>query len=119
VVKTRQTRQKEILDKEIKSFKNFFSAEDLLEKAQKKDKKISIATVYRYLKNLRENNQIYSYTCSGKKIYSNKTISHCHFECIETGKIIHFDIDNIDFLKDKIPGEIQSFQLEVKGILKK
>jgi len=118
MTKTRQTRQKEILNKEIKKLNKFFSAEELLEKTQKFDKKISIATVYRHLKKLRETNQIYPYSCAGKNVYSNNSKSHCHFKCLKTGKIIHFEIDNIDFIKDKIPGEIESFQLEVKGILK-
>ena len=33
----------------------------------------------------------------------------------ETGKVIHFDVDSLDFLKNKIPGSISSFQIEVKG----
>ena len=35
--------------------------------------------------------------------------------CEETGKVIHFDVDSLDFLKNKIPGSISSFQIEVKG----
>lgn len=116
-MKTRQTRQKEIIEEEIKKTTSFFTAETLLEKISKIDKKIGIATIYRYLKGLREKDKIYSYTCEGKNIYSSTKRSHCHFECSKTGKIIHFEIDNIDFLKDKLPGEIESFQLEVKGKL--
>ena len=118
-MKTRQTRQKESLDQEAKKFTTFFSAEDLLGSVSKKDSKVGIATIYRYLKDLREKDQIYSYSCSGKTIYSNEKKSHCHFECVETGEIVHFEIDNLDFLKDKIPGNIESFQLEVKGVCRK
>jgi Fe2+ or Zn2+ uptake regulation protein len=116
-MKTRQTKQKEIIEKEIKNINKFFTAEDLLEKVSKADKRIGISTIYRFLKELRAKDLIYSYSCQGKNIYSSTKRSHCHFECIETGKIIHFEIGNIDFLKDKIPGEIESFQLEVKGTL--
>lgn len=118
MVLTRNTRQKTIIENEIKSIKTFFSSEELLEKTRKKDKTIGIATIYRNLKELKNNGSIYSYKCSGKTIYSNNKNSHCHFECINTGKIIHFEIENIDFLKNKIPGDIASFQLEIKGILK-
>jgi len=118
-MKNRQTRQKEIIQKEIDLMKNFFSAENLLERISKKDKKIGIATIYRFLKELRDKDLIFSYTCSGKTIYSTKKRSHCHFECVESGKVIHFEIDNLDFLKDKIPGDIESFQLEVKGVYRK
>lgn len=118
MVKSRHTRQKEIIEDEIKSFKTFFSAEDLLAKVCVRDKKIGIATVYRFLKEYREKDKIYSYVCAGKRVYSNNKSNHCHFVCTESGKVIHFEIENIDFLKDKIPGEISSFQLEVKGICK-
>jgi Fe2+ or Zn2+ uptake regulation protein len=117
-MKTRSTRQKELLDTERLKIKTFFSAEGLYETVSKKDNKLGMATIYRYLKALRKEGLIYSYTCDGKNIYSNNKSNHCHFECEETGEIIHFDIENIDFLKNKIPGEITSFQLEVKGICK-
>ena len=118
VVKTRQTRQKEVIMNEIKDTNKFFSAEELLEKVSKKDKKIGIATIYRFLKSFRENGEIFSYTCKGKTIYSNKRRSHCHFECSKTGKIFHFEVENLDFLEKIVPGEIESFQLEVKGVCK-
>ena len=116
-MKTRNTRQKEIIESEIKKINKFFNAEDLLEKVSKIDKNIGIATIYRYLKDLRDKDRIYSYTCQGKVIYSSTKRSHCHFECSESGEVIHFELDNLDFLKDKIPGDIESFQLEVKGKL--
>lgn len=112
----RNTRQKKILQQEIEKQKTFFTAEKLLEKTKIFDNKIGIATIYRHLKKLREEKKIYSYRCSGKTVYSNTKKAHCHFECTKTGKIHHFEIDNLDFLKDKIPGEISSFQLEIKGI---
>ncbi len=115
-MKTRQTKQKEIIDNERNSISTFYSAEALHEKVLIKDKKIGIATIYRHLKNLREKNEIYTYICDGKNIYSNSRSNHCHFICEKSGEIIHFNVDNIDFLKNKIPGEITSFQLEVKGI---
>jgi Fur family ferric uptake transcriptional regulator len=116
MVESRQTRQRGVLEGELKSFKTFFSAEDLLERVSKKDKKIGIATIYRFLKRVRDEGVIFSYSCAGKTIYSNNSKSHCHFECTESGKIFHFEIENLDFLKDKIPGHISSFQLEVKGV---
>ncbi len=111
--KSRSTKQKELIRKEINKFKSFFNAEDLFEKVKKE--KISLPTIYRYLKELREQNKIFSYSCDNKLIYSTENKSHCHFVCEETGEIIHFDIDSLDFLKDKIPGKISSFQIEVRG----
>lgn len=118
MVKSRSTRQKEIMDSQRVLIKTFFTAEGLYEKINRIDSKIGIATVYRYLKTLRNNNEVYTYSCDGKSIYSNNRSNHCHFICEETNKIIHFNVDNIDFLKNKIPGEITSFSLEVRGICK-
>ncbi|MBD3249828.1 hypothetical protein GF336_07310 [Candidatus Woesearchaeota archaeon] len=117
--KTRNTKQKEIINKEVNRFKTFFTAEDLYEKVKVIDKNIGLATIYRFLKTLRKNGNIFSYTCDGKLIYSKENKSHCHFVCEETGKVIHFNIDSLDFLKDKIPGSITSFQIEVRGICTK
>lgn len=118
-MKTRNTKQKEILLREIEKMHAFFTAEKLHEHALQKDKRIGLATVYRLLKSLRKANAIHSYLCDGKLIYSKEEKSHCHFLCEETGKIIHFTIDSLDFLKDKVPGRITSVQIEVKGVCDK
>lgn len=117
MAESRQTRQKRILEESISSFTSNFDAEELLERANQKDKKIGIATIYRYLKELRNTNEIYSYQCGGKTIYSNTKKTHCHFIDEESGEIVHFDIDNLDFLKDKIDGDINSISIEVRGKL--
>jgi len=114
VGKSRYTRQKEIIQEKIHSLKSFFTAEELHEKIS--DEKIGIATVYRYLKELREQMKIFFYACDNKLIYSTQNKSHCHYVCEKTGKIKHIQIDNLDFLKNKIPGSITSFQIEVKGV---
>ncbi len=118
-MKTRNTKQKEIINKEINKFKTFFTAEDLYEKVKVVDKNIGLATIYRFLKTLRKNSNIFFYTCDSKSVYSKENRSHCHFVCEKTGKVIHFNIDSLDFLKDKIPGSISSFQIEVRGICTK
>ncbi len=114
--KSRNTKQKELIQKEIEKINNFFTVEDLHKKISKD---IGLATTYRFLKELRKNGKIYSYTCDNRLVYSKERKSHCHFICEETGIITHFDVDSLDFLKDKIPGTITSFQIEVKGTCKK
>ncbi len=118
-MKTRNTKQKEIIQKEMDKYRTFFTAEDLYDKVKKIDKNVGLATIYRFLKRLRKNGDIYSYTCDRKLVYSKDNKSHCHFVCEETGKVIHFEINSLDFLKDKIPGSITSFQVEVKGLCDK
>jgi Fe2+ or Zn2+ uptake regulation protein len=115
----RITRQKELITQELKKINAFFSAEDLYEQVKEKESSIGMATIYRYLKDANDIGELFAYTCNRRTVYSKGKKSHCHFECEKTGKIIHFEIDNIDFLKDKIPGTITSFQLEVKGVCTK
>lgn len=117
--KNRETRQKELISQAVERTENFFSAEDIFDQVKKQDASIGIATVYRFLKDLREKNKIYSYLCERKMLYSKEKKSHCHYICERTGKITHFELDNLDFLKNlrsKIPGSINSFQIEIKGI---
>lgn len=113
---SRNTKQKEIIKQELEKINTFFSAEELYKKVQKKDRNIGIATIYRYINELKKKGEVYSYICDRKNIYSKGQKSHCHFICDKTGKTIHFEINNLDFLKNKIPGTIKSFQLEVRGV---
>ncbi len=116
LVKKRITRQKEIIQKELDKIDSFFNADFLLNKVKKVDKKIGLATIYRFLEEAKNDNQLFSYKCNCKTVYSKHDKSHCHFVCEKTGKIIHFKIDSLDFLKNKIPGSIKSFQIEVRGM---
>ena len=114
--KSRQTKQKELLEEELNKFSTLFTAEDLLEKAQKRDHKLGIATVYRFLKELRQEHLCHTYQCSGKTIYSRESTHHCHFHCQKCGKEEHFSVENLDFLQKKVPGEICHFQIDAEGI---
>ena len=116
---SRQTHQKEIINEEIKKFSSFFTADELLEKANKKDKKIGIATIYRFLKEAVNSGTLHSYTCERKTIYSLGKKSHCHFICEKCGKIEHIEIKNIDFIKKQISGSVCHFQIDVTGICEK
>ncbi|HLC96277.1 MAG TPA: transcriptional repressor [Candidatus Nanoarchaeia archaeon] len=113
---SRQTKQKNILQEQIKSFESFFTAEDLHRKAKKQDPKVGIATIYRYLKDLTLKHQLHSYTCDRKSIYSRSERSHCHFVCQKCRLASHIDIHSIDFLKSKIKGTICHFQIDVEGV---
>ena len=67
-----------------------------------------------FVKSLVETNELYCYTCERRQVFS-KTKQHCHFIDEDTGKVTHFEIDNLDFLKGKLPGSIESFSIEVRG----
>ncbi|MFT4282909.1 MAG: Fur family transcriptional regulator [Candidatus Woesearchaeota archaeon] len=111
---SRQTKQKEIISKKLKEFKGFFSAKELHEQAKKEDKKIGIATIYRFLKDEVENQKLHTYVCGRKNVYS-KNKTHCHFVDEKTGKITHFQVETLDFLKGQNIKEITSVHIEVKG----
>ncbi len=113
--KSRNTRQKEIISEEILAEKDFFSAEELHQRAQGKDKQIGIATVYRYLRIAKETGSIYAYECEGRNVYSTAKKDHCHFVCKKCGKTVHFNVSSIDFLKKKMDGEVTQFQILVEG----
>jgi len=115
-VKSRNTKQKQLMKVEIDNFESFFTAEDLLEKLKKKNKNIGIATIYRFLKEANKKRDLHSYTCERKVIYSKEDNNHCHFICQKCHKIMHFDVQNIDILKKKIKGNICHFQIDVHGI---
>lgn len=110
----RNTWQKEKIQEELDKLETFFTAEELHKKL-KKDK-IGIATIYRFLNEKKNDKELFQYICDRKQIFSKENKSHCHFICEKTGKIIHFKVDSLDFLKNKIPGSIKSFQIEIRGI---
>jgi Fur family ferric uptake transcriptional regulator len=114
--KSRKTRQKELIQAETNNFVSLFTAEELFDKVRKKDSSIGIATVYRFLKELRKKRELHSYVCDRRMVYSRQKNSHCHFICQKCGQVIHFDVDRVDFLKRKIRGDICHFQIDVHGI---
>jgi Fur family transcriptional regulator, ferric uptake regulator len=119
VKKSRKTKQKELIQSEISTFTSLFTADELFEKIKKKDNTIGIATVYRFLKDLRKKKELHSYVCERKMIYSREKNNHCHFICQKCDHITHFNIEKIDFLSSKIKGDICHFQIDVHGICDK
>ena len=95
---TRKTNQKKFIEEEIKNLHSFFDAEELYKQVSKKNKKIGIATVYRFLKKLTEEGKIHSYSCNRKMIYSSNVKSHCHFICEKCGNTKHINLKKLDFI---------------------
>lgn len=116
--KSRNTHQKEIIGEDILAEKDFFSAEELHRRAQKRDKQIGIATVYRFLREAKETDNIYAYECEGRTVYSTTKKDHCHFVCKKCGKTVHFNVSSIDFLKKKLDCDVTQFQILVEGFCK-
>ncbi|MCU0800038.1 MAG: transcriptional repressor [Candidatus Thermoplasmatota archaeon] len=116
MAQVRQTKQRSIIEEEVRKFKTFFTAEEVHEKVRERDPRIGTATVYRYLKDVEGEDKPHYYYCDRKKIYSFKSDNHCHFYCTVCGKTSHFHIEKIDFLKNSIKGGICHFQIDVYGV---
>src|SRR3989344_3270029 len=116
---SRNTKQKELVAKELKNFSSFFTAEEIYQSVKKYDKKIGLATIYRFLKEYAKKEELHSYQCGKKTIYSNNKNSHSHFICKNCGKTVHMDVKDIDFIKKKIKGSVCHFQIDIYGICEK
>jgi Fe2+ or Zn2+ uptake regulation protein len=112
---SRHTRQKALLQSIVMKTTAFFSADDIYKKAAEIDSNIGVATIYRFLSDEVKAKRLFSYDCDRRAIYSRNHSTHCHFECENTGKVTHFELDNLDFLAGKIPGKISSISIIVKG----
>ena len=118
-VVSRKTNQKRMIEKEINNLNSFFDAEELYKQVSKKNKKIGIATVYRFLKKLTEEGKIHSYSCNRKIIYSSNVKSHCHFICETCGNIKHINLKKLDFIQKEVKGDICHFQIDITGVCEK
>lgn len=112
----RRTKQKTLIDMEIRKFKTFFTAEDVHEKVRERDPRIGIATVYRYLNDAVGEDRPHQYYCDRRKVYSFHKDNHCHFICTICGRTSHFNIERLDFLKRTVKGRICHFQIDVHGV---
>ena len=113
----RKTKQKQLIEDEIKKLDSFFTAEELFQNVKKQDYKMGIATIYRFLRDLKKKEKLHSYLCNRKTVYSKDENNHCHFICQKCGQIKHFDVKSLDFLK--IKENICHFQIDVHGTCKK
>jgi Fur family ferric uptake transcriptional regulator len=114
--KSRNTRQKELIREEVGRTKAFFTVEELHSSVLLRDSRIGIATVYRFLREAKEFGDVHAYECEGKTVYSTSKKDHCHFTCKKCGAVVHFSVQSLDFLKKKIDGDVNQFQISVEGL---
>ena len=112
----RMTSQKKILTKEMDKLKSFFTASLLHKRVAQANKRIGLATVYRFLKEAEKKGDTHSFVCDSKKIYSTDKKSHAHFTCEKCGVVKHITVNTVDFLKEIIADEVCHFQIELAGI---
>jgi len=109
----RFTKQKQLLIGKVKDFSSFFTAEELYAKL---DKKVGIATIYRFLGSLEKKADIHSYQCKNRKVYSLNKLNHVHFICEMCGHTEHLKLKRVDFIKEAVKSRVCHFQLDITGI---
>ena len=117
--KTRNTRQKELITKEISAFDILFTAEDIHRRVRQKHPKIGLATIYRSLHELSVSGSIHRFRHGRTVVYSSQTNSDAHFTCERCGQVVHIDVSSLDLSKAisaKSGQSICHFQLDVFGV---
>ena len=119
------TPQREVIFDTILSFKKHFDVDDLYARLRKKDRSISIATIYRILPLLVNSGLVNeNFICQGKANYEFvfKKEHHDHLYCMKCGKIIEFKDDRIEKLQDEVCKKHKfkpvKHKLVIKGLCK-
>ena len=115
----RITNQKKIILEYLKSIKTHPSAEMVYLVVRKKLPRISLSTVYRILKNLKEKGEILEISVDGVSHYDGEISPHAHFVCQRCKKI--FDVFEkwviLKYKKLKV-GKINTYQIYFYGSCK-
>ncbi len=112
----RNTQQRNVIYEVVMNSYDHPTAETILERAKKIMPSINLATVYRNLNFLSENDQILKITTNKEDHFDKKVYPHIHFKCDGCGKVIdvgtndlsttlniyqklrNYEIKNIDFV---------------------
>ena len=91
----RNTVQKIIIKNKLMNNKTHPTAEQVYELVKKEMPTITLATVYRNLNKMFENNEIIRLEVNGEYHFDAETNPHLHFVCDVCGKIIDYEDDAI------------------------
>lgn len=116
MARLRMTGQKALMESELSLFSVLFDADLFYAQIRRKNSKIGIATVYRFLKGCVEEGKLHAYSCNRKAVFSVSSNSHCHFTCKDCGEVTHINLEKVDFLQRSVKGDICHFQIDVSGI---
>lgn len=89
----RNTKQKQIILKELQSRYDHPTADEIYEAVKKKHENISRGTVYRNLGVLSEEHQIKNISLPQINHFDGRTENHYHFVCDKCGKVFDIDIE--------------------------
>ena len=111
----RATKQRRVLAKLIfDKGKRHISAENLFDEVKKEERKISMATVYKTLKQYTNIGLIREIVVDqNKSLYCNNNQSHYHLYIEDEGKVIDIPTKNIDLDIPSIPACLQLHDIDV------
>jgi len=105
----KQTRQRKIVVEEFLRLDRHVDAEDLFNIVRKKDAKIGLATVYRTLNLLKEAGLADQKSFrDGRSVFEvhRPDQHHDHFICIDCGKVVEFENEEIEALQEKVAEQL-------------
>lgn len=117
----RNTIQRTLTLGAVKKLRNHPTAEEVYAEVAKEHPTISKGTVYRNLKELVENGDIYDIEVPGAAShFDHNCFEHYHARCIKCGKVVDVDLpymaDLIDKIVDKHGFEFTGYDLVFKGV---
>lgn len=116
----RLTSQKKIILEYIKNTKSHPSADVVYKEVRKKLPRISKATVYRILKNLKKKGEVIEIPSKPCARYDGNTSFHAHFFCEKCGRL--FDIEDsflrVSEIKKLKVGKVNKCLISFYGICK-
>lgn len=102
----RRTKQREVVVDAAFESDEHFTAEDLIDRAQKIDPSVSRATVYRTLSLLVEGKLIHEIDLGRDQTYYDPNFldkpEHNHLICMDCDKVVEFEDENLAILEDCI-----------------
>ncbi len=98
-----KTRQKELIEREIKKFKTEFTIKELFSKLSKKDQTLGLTTVYRAVNSLVDSHVLSKSTSSDGTLRYHVVekcdhTGHCLLKCESCGKLTHVDCGKLNSL---------------------
>ena len=117
----RNTIQRSLTLDAVKKLKNHPTVEEIYEEVAKVHPSVSKGTVYRNLKELAENGDLYDVEVpGGASHFDHNCHKHYHARCIKCGKVSDVDFPYMDDLIDKIVDkhgfEFTGYDLVFKGL---
>ncbi|NLC96972.1 MAG: transcriptional repressor [Erysipelotrichaceae bacterium] len=116
----RNTKQRKDVYDVLKGLDRHLTADQVMEELKKNDRQVGLATVYRNLHHLHENNMIGKVLKDGVALYDGNPEPHDHLHCRMCGKI--FDVpkilneENIKAIEDEKGFSVEEYFTTFEGV---